>query len=135
MEPICDISNCSVSAKPSSDIPYVFLISTNEGNRYEFQAESEDDMVLWISAIRRCSHTTPGRHTTAVGRKLIDASGEAIPIPEEDEDAILVPPESLQEGPGRKLLRQFVQQNLRCAECNAGPVRLFFFFFFFFFFF
>ena len=38
MEPICDISNCSVSAKPTSDIPYVFIISTNEGNRFEFQA-------------------------------------------------------------------------------------------------
>ena len=86
-------------------------------------------MVLWISAIRRCSHTTPGRHTNAVGRRLLDASGETVPIPEEDEDAILVPQETLQEGPGRKLLRQYVEQNRRCAECDGGPVRLGYFYF------
>lgn len=129
METICDITECSVTTKPSSEIPYVFVIASREGTRYEFQAESEDDMVLWISAIRRCAVTTPGRHTTALSRKQLDTSGEVGSIQEEDESAILVPPETPQDGPGRKLLRQFIQANRRCAECGSGPIRLCYLFF------
>jgi hypothetical protein len=123
MEMICDITDCSVTTKPTGDLPYMFVIASRDGIRYEFQAESEDDMVLWISAIRRCSVTAPGRHTTALSRKQSDLSGDVGSIQIEDEDVILVPPETPQDGPGRKLLRQFIQANNRCAECGSGPIR------------
>jgi hypothetical protein len=125
MEIICDITDCAVTTKPTSDLPYVFVIATREGSRYEYQAESEDDMVLWISAIRRCSVTTPGRHATATLQRKQSAEENASGslTVEAEESVTLVPPETSQDGPGRKLLRQFIQTNNRCAECEAGPIR------------
>jgi hypothetical protein len=125
MDIICDITDCAVTTKPTSDLPYVFVIATREGTRYEYQAESEDDMVLWISAIRRCSVTTPGRHPSAAlhRKQSSEETNDTSATIEDDENMILVPPETPQDGPGRRLLRQFIQSNNRCAECQAGPIR------------
>jgi len=120
MEPVCDIKDCSVTVKPG-DQPYTFIIGTSDGTRLEFQAESEDEMVLWITAIRRCSVSAPGRHTTAVGRRQMLESSTDDNIGE-GEVPLLLPPESPQDGPGKKLLREFVTANRTCAECNSGPV-------------
>lgn len=78
-------------------------------------------MVLWITAVRRCSVSAPGRHTTAVGRRqlLEDMQREG---EETGEPVVILPPESEGDGPGRVLLRQFVMENKTCAECSASPV-------------
>lgn len=109
MEVVCDVSEASVSVKPG-EIPYVFIIGTKEGNRLEFQAESEDEMVLWITAIRRCSTVAPGRHRS-----------ERLSITEQTSVGCL-PPVKSTDGPGVQLLRQFVTANPLCCECSSEPV-------------
>jgi hypothetical protein len=41
--------------------PFAFAIADGAGGRLELQAENEDDMVKWITAIRRCKQRYKGR--------------------------------------------------------------------------
>lgn len=78
-------------------------------------------MVLWITAIRRCSVSAPGRHTTAVGRRqhLEELQRESETT---GEIVVVLPPVGENEGPGRVLLREYVMANKECAECGTSPV-------------
>jgi hypothetical protein len=63
MEVVADITGCTVSAKPG-DMPFLFSVTPaapKGASEIDFQAENEDEMVLWITAIRRCSVSAPGR--------------------------------------------------------------------------
>jgi hypothetical protein len=36
-------------------MPFVFMIVGKDGQRFEFQAENEDEKMKWMAAIRRCA--------------------------------------------------------------------------------
>ena len=81
-------------------------------------------MVNWIAAVRRCAVSKPGRHTEA-GSSLAKArqmqeSGDHL-RDAEPVTSILRPP-SANDTHEDVLLRNFVQDNSCCAECNAQPV-------------
>lgn len=87
------------------------------------QAESEDAMVNWIAAVRRCSVSRPGRHTQpndglALARQQQERGEE---VRSETVTTVLKPP-STADTRQDVLLRSFVEANDCCAECNMQPV-------------
>jgi len=125
MDKVCDIAGCDVAAKPG-DVPYVFIVCNKHGTRFEFQAESEDSMVNWIAAVRRCAVSKPGRHTEGNGGGTLANARQQQEAGEELRDVesvttVLSSP-SASDTEEEALLKKFVERNSCCAECNAQPV-------------
>ncbi len=126
----CDVSGCTVFMKSTEESPYTFTIITKDNNKHEFQAESEDEAVLWISAIRRCSTATPGRHVVpkAIGSNedssKSDSKSDGLSTTENGHiKKALLPPCSENDSDELILLRKFIEKNNTCCECNSSDIR------------
>ena len=55
LQEVCCVREATVSLTPSR-VPFSFVLAYSEptSGRIELQAENEDDMVKWVTAIRRC---------------------------------------------------------------------------------
>jgi hypothetical protein len=101
MEIVCDIFQANVVAKPGN-MPHKFIITTSSNQKVELQAENEDEMVKWITAIRRCANGAGGRPNS-------------IRLKTEDEITVL-------DDDNSALVLEFIKKNPLCAECSAQPV-------------
>ena len=126
MSVIADMSGCSVCAKPG-DMPFLFGVTPTGLSEIDFQAENEDEMVLWITAIRRCSVSAPGRplkaligdHSTT-GVCTVADTGEgdtAVRLRLERSNVAIT---SSQRNPeAEEELIKFLRENNYCAECGS----------------
>lgn len=105
MEIVCDVLDSTVCAKPG-EMPHKFIIATSGGSRIELQAENEDEMVKWISALRRCAFGSIGKKDSTIKLEENDVS---IEIYNNNPTTAL-------------LVKQFVKKNMCCAECRDEPV-------------
>ncbi|CAM9270672.1 unnamed protein product [Ectocarpus sp. 12 AP-2014] len=109
--PVCvfDLSKGATVAKRPGKIPFCFLLVGDDGYRLELQAESEDEMLKWMAAMRRCQRiedASPRGSTDLLGT----ADGRA--------------------GGGRKtiglraeaLMDRFRKANPCCAECGSSSI-------------
>lgn len=73
------------------------------------QAENDDELVKWITALKRCAGGVPGR-------PLALRTSEMFGQPQERQ---------VRNGPGNEALALFLDDpdNSICAECTASPVR------------
>lgn len=101
MEIVCDVFQSSIIAKPG-DMPHKFIITSSTNQKIELQAENEDEMVKWITAIRRCANGAAGRPNS-------------IRLKTEDEITVL-------DDTNSALVLEFIKKNPHCAECSAQPV-------------
>lgn len=95
----CDVRTCSVHARSdaSGDLPYCFVVVQANGTNLKFQAENDDELLRWISAIRRCQ---------AKWRLSSRADARAETADHTNAD----------------LLHKVIADNDTCAECGAGDV-------------
>ena len=109
MEIVCDVQDAAVCAK-QDDIPYKFIITVKGGtSKFELQAESEDEMVKWISAIRRCSIGIMNkRRPSNISSKGMTPDVSSCVVVQYNETSDLV--------------IAFVTKNNYCAECNSLDV-------------
>ena len=94
----CDIRTCSVHARPDdSEMPFCFIVLQANGTNLKFQAENDDELMKWISAIRRCQSKWRLSSRTGVRAEVADKRNAA-------------------------LLEKLLEANLECAECSANDV-------------
>ena len=103
MEIVCDVFEATIVAKPG-DMPHKFIITTKNNQKVELQAENEDEMVKWITALRRCSNGLAGRPTSL---KLLSINDDDITVFNDTNS---------------ELVLEFIKLNSHCAECNTQPV-------------
>lgn len=101
MEIVCDVFHSTVATK-LGDMPHKFIVTTTGNQKVELQAENEDEMVKWITSIRRCANGAGGRPAS-------------IKLKTEDTLTVL-------DGPNSELVLEFIKKNPCCAECNAESV-------------
>ena len=101
----CDIRTCTVHARSPDDdaqgdgYPYCFIVLQVNGTNLKFQAENEDELFKWISAIRRCQSKW----------RLSSRAG-------------LGPGAEVADKANASLLERMLEANPLCAECGAGEV-------------
>lgn len=88
---VLSLKEASVSLS-SGKAPFTFVVEDAEGTRLELQAENEDDMVKWITAIRRCRRRFRRR------------------------------PTSEHSPPRHPLMEKLRAANVTCCECESGEV-------------
>jgi len=99
----CDIRTCTVNIPPASskgdDLPYCFVVLEATGKNLKFQAENEDELFKWISAIRRCQSKwrLSSRAGLGPGAEVADKANASV-------------------------LERMLEANPLCAECGAGEV-------------
>lgn len=115
METICDVVSSEIKAK-LCDLPYTFAIVTKAGVKIELQAENEDEMVKWISALRRCG--TGGASVRRRSASSTASSKNNDTLHTSSKSCILVQSNDKRADD----LVSFVLRNQYCCECNSEAV-------------
>ncbi|CAM9150257.1 unnamed protein product [Ascophyllum nodosum] len=124
--PTCvfDLTKGVTVAKRPGKVPFCFLLVGDDGYRLELQAESEDDMLRWMAAIRRCH-----RFFSEGGGGDRDGDGGG------DDSTESVASDSHSQREGRRgrgratiglradaLMKHFRRKNAECAECGSPSI-------------
>ena len=119
MDVVCDIDSALIAAKPGRT-PHKFYIVTSNGKKHEFQAENDDELVKWISALKRCASggVNLGRPKDQRYNAMLQAQQVA------DREAGIPVVREVRPGPTSNNLKKFLDEdgNNLCAECNHDHV-------------
>ncbi len=77
---ICDVYGAEISAKPGS-VPHKIALLTISGMSFEFQADNDDEAIMWIWALRRCANGGHDFTKTLQEQKLLTESRNATETP------------------------------------------------------
>ena len=117
----CDLRECTVHRGATGGLPFCFGIVLPDGHRHKFQAENEDELAKWISAIRRC------KQYASIGSGSADGAGGAddasvSTCADEASGQCTLPVDELVDEANRPALEAFMQANPSCAECASVEI-------------
>lgn len=102
---LCKMAGCAVHRGNAG--PFAFAIVRPDGHRLSFQAENDDELIRWISALRR---STKWHDVQALGKSKLAVSPH---------DAFERLASLAVDRQNARLVAQFAANNPTCAECDA----------------